>query len=444
VQRQVDDCRAEAARRGWPVAELYIDDDKSAWSGRARPEYRRMVADIERRAVDAVIVWHLDRLTRTPRELEDFVDLCDRGLGTPIAWVSGDFDVSTGDGRFMARILAAVARKESDDKSRRIKRKHLEMAASGEWKGGGTRPFGYLADRRSLDPVEAPLVREAAARVLAGASLRSVAADFNERGILTSAGRPWKIQTVHRVLASARISAQREHHGRIVGPAQWEPIITPEETARLRSMLSDPARLVRRTPRRYLLTGLLHCGLCGATLVPRPKAQAGRRYVCAKGPGFSGCGRIVTLADPVEELITEAVLYRLDTPALAAALDAEDAADERAAAVALGLQADQAQLDEIAAAYGNRQVTFSEFLAARKPIEARIEAAKRHLSRSRRSAAVADYVGDSSTLRALWAGLDLSRQRAVVAAVLDRAVIGPAVRGRNMFDPSRVAPVWRV
>jgi site-specific DNA recombinase len=444
VRRQIEDCQREADRRGWAVVDTYVDDDRSAWSGKARPEYQRLCQDIAARRVDAVVVWHLDRLTRSPRELEDFVDLCDRPPVTQIAWVSGDFDISTGDGRFMARILAAMARKESDDKSRRIKRKHLELAESGEWAGGGSRPFGYLADRRSLDPDEAAAVREAVARVLAGDSLRSVAADFNERGIHTSKGNEWTIQSLRRMLVSARISGQREHLGRIVGPGRWQAIITPDQGAQLRAKLNGPERQVHRAARRYLLTGLLRCSLCGATLVARPRADGTRRYVCANGPGFAGCGRTVVMAEPVEELVAAGVLHRLDGPGLAAALRAEAEGDEAASSVVSGLEADEAQLTEIAGAYGRREVTFSEYLAARKPIEARIEAAKRHLSRTSRSAALADYVGDSAALRERWSGLDLSRQRAIVEAVLDRATVLPAVRGRNRFDPDRVDPLWRV
>jgi hypothetical protein len=337
-----------------------------------------------------------------------------------------------------------VARKESDDKSRRITRKHLELAQSGEWAGGGTRPFGYLTDRRSLNPAEAPIVREAVARVLAGDSLRTVASDLNDRGIRTSTGGTWSIGPLRRILLSARISGQREHHGQIVGPARWEPIITPDDTARLRTILNDPARKSQRTPRRYLLAGLLRCGLCGAVLVSRPRGDGARRYVCAKGPGFAGCNRIIVLADPLEALIQEAVLYRLDSPALAAALAGEAAADDDTARLAARLEQDRQQLAELATAYGERLITFAEYLAARKPIEARIEASQRQLSKSTRTAAVADYLGDSAALRERWADLPLARQHAIVAALLDRAVVGPAVRGRNAFDPARVEPVWRI
>ncbi|MFH1329413.1 MAG: recombinase family protein, partial [Actinomycetota bacterium] len=95
-----------------------------------------------------------------------------------------------------------MASYESDIKSERIRRKHADLAAKGAVSGGGPRPFGYGPDRLHLVPDEAALIREAASRVIAGESLRSVCRDFNERGITTSTGGAWTIQTMHRMLAS--------------------------------------------------------------------------------------------------------------------------------------------------------------------------------------------------------------------------------------------------
>src|SRR6266542_2506206 len=125
VRRQLADCEALAARKGWVIADRYIDDDVSAWSGKARPEYRRLLDDLRAGVVDAAGVSRL-------------------------ASVTGDVDLATDDGRFMARILGAVARKESDDKSRRIRRKAEEIALSGRVGGGGTRPYGFEADRATV------------------------------------------------------------------------------------------------------------------------------------------------------------------------------------------------------------------------------------------------------------------------------------------------------
>ena len=174
-----------------------------------------------------------------------------------------------------------------------------------------------------------------------------------------------------------------------------------------------------------------------------PQVGGERRYVCAKGPGHSGCGRMAINAEPIEAFLAEAVLTQLDAPAVAAALAAAHSADAATAAEHDALRQDREQLDELAKAYGDRLVTFPEWLAARAPIEARIDAAQRKLSRMSRSAALDPYVGKSEALRAIWQTLPKNRQRSIVAALLDRAVIRSAVPGRATFDADRIAPVWR-
>ncbi len=311
--------------------------------------------------------------------------------------------------------------------------------------GGGDRPFGYRHDRRTIEPTESAAIREAAARIRAGDSLRAVASDWNARGITSVRGRPWTVQVLRRMLMSARLSGQRSYQGEIVAKGDWPPILTPEDTTQLQAILGDPARFTRRTVRRYLLSGgLLRCSLCGSVLVARPRTDGTRRYVCAKGPGLTGCGRIAVLAEPVEELITGAVLYRLDTPELADALAGKAMEDAEADAAQASVAADRTQLEELARAYGERQITFPEYLAARKPIETRIEAGQRKVSRLTQTSALAGHVGNAAALRSAWADLPLTRQRALVAAVLDRAVVRPAIRGRTRFDSDRIMPEWRL
>src|SRR5438105_2394327 len=77
VARQEADCRSLADRKGWTVTEIYVDNDLSAYSGKPRPAYRRLLEDIKGARVDAVIVWHLDRLHRNPKDLEEFFEICD-------------------------------------------------------------------------------------------------------------------------------------------------------------------------------------------------------------------------------------------------------------------------------------------------------------------------------------------------------------------------------
>jgi DNA invertase Pin-like site-specific DNA recombinase len=197
VRRQVEDCERLVERKGWEVAERYVDDDVSAYKGRVRPAYRRMLDDVRGGFLDAVVVWDADRLHRRPKELEDFFGVCEEAGVTRLASVSGDIDLATHDGQFLARILGAVAKKESDDKSRRIKRKHEELAQAGKVAGGGTRPYGYEADRRTVRESEALVVRECARRLLSGEALRAICADLNERGVSTVTGAAaWKTEGV--------------------------------------------------------------------------------------------------------------------------------------------------------------------------------------------------------------------------------------------------------
>lgn len=443
VRRQIVDCEKLAERKKWTIVDRYVDNDVSAYSGRVRPEYRRLLEDITSGLIDAVVVWHSDRLHRQPKELEEFFEVIDAAGGTKLASVSGELDLATDDGRLMARITGAVARKESDDKSRRIKRKAEEIALQGRATGGGHRPYGYEDDRVTIRASEASIIRECATRFLAGDAVRAICADLDARGVRTVSEKTWQVQTMRRMLMSARISGQREHRGVIVAGAEWPGIITPAETTRIRAIFSDPSRRTNRTARRYLLVRLLRCGLCGETLVSRPTGDGTPRYICARGVGFSGCGRLYIKAATLEALVVEAVLYRLDSPELAAAMNgaSDDPDSER---IQAELDEANAHLSELAQAYGERTISLNEWLAARGPIERRLSTAKRQLARLGRVSVVEGHVGHASALRKLWPDLPLTRQRAIIAAVLDHLVIGPGRRGYNRFDETRVAAVWRV
>jgi site-specific DNA recombinase len=441
ISRQLQDCELLAATKDWQVVERYVDSDISAYGGKRRPEYERMLEEIEAGVVEAVVVYHADRLHRHPRELEDFIDLCQRHK-TRLATVTGETDLATHDGQLIARIQGAVARKESDDKSRRIRRKHEELAQAGRVSGGGTRPFGYEADKRTLRPDEAATIRDCVRRVLAGDSLRSLCTDLNRDGVRTVTGRQWSPQTLRRLLLSARISGQREHKGEIVAKAEWPAIITPAETQRLRAKLQDRDRRTNRSARRYLLARLLRCGNCGSRLYSRPRENGSRRYVCASGPGFGGCGKLTIVAEPLEQFILEAVLHRLDSAELPKALNGS-AADPAGSEWQAEIERAQAKLDELAALWAEGEIGRNEWLTARRPIEKRLDTAKKRLAAVNRTTTITPHLGNSDELREHWEEMTLSRQEQIVAALLEHVVVGPGRRGFNRFDRSRLQPVWR-
>jgi site-specific DNA recombinase len=442
VSRQLADCEQLAAQRGWKVVERYVDSDISAYNGKRRPEYQRLLADVEAGVVEAVVVYHADRLHRHPRELEDFIDLCQR-TQTKLATVSGDLDLSTHEGQLLARITGAVARKESDDKSRRIRRKHEELAAAGRISGGGTRPYGYETDRRTIRTDEAEVIRDCAARALAGDSLRSICMELNKRGVDSVSGGQWSTQTLRRLLMSGRVSGQREHRGEIVAKAEWPAIITARQTQQLRAKLGDPDRTTNRSARRYLLARLLRCSHCGTRLYSRPRDDGSRRYVCASGPNFGGCGKVTIVADPLEAFIIEAVLFRLESPKLPDALSKRPT-DAKSADWQAEIEHTQAQLGELTDLWTAGSITRAEWLRARSSIEKRQTSAKKKLATLNRTTALLPFIADATRVRKQWQAMTLTRQQQIVAALLDHVIVGPGKRGYNRFDPSRLRAVWRV
>jgi len=446
VKRQEEDCRALAERRGWPVAEVFVDNDVSAYNGHARAAYRRMLEAIKAGDVDSVVVWHLDRLHRHPKELEEFFEACDAAGIKDLASVTGDVDLSTFDGRFMARILGAVARKESDDKSRRTRRKHLELAQAGAPVGGG-RPFGYEVDRVTVREAEAELIREAVERVLAGDSIRSIAMDWNSRGIAAVQGGTWGQTALRRMLLGYRIAGLRSHGrgGPVVAEGTWPAIVDPMTHERMRGLLLNPQRQATAGfgARRYLLTGFLVCGRCGSRLIAQPRSDRSRSYTCSSGPSRDGCGGVRVVAEPLEELIVEAVMLRLDGPELGEVIRSRQGADEGERAAMRDVEGAEAKLADLAQEWAADAITKPEWLVARQAVEARLEAARRALDRHRRTTAIDSFLGQAGALRAAWPDLSLERRRAVIAAVVDTISIGPAVRGINRFAPERVDVVWR-
>ncbi|MDO8121192.1 recombinase family protein [Isoptericola sp. b490] len=444
VKRQLADCRAEADRRGWVVAEEYVDDDVSAWSGRRRPAYERMLTDIAEGRRDAVIVWHMDRLHRRPIELEQFADTCTRAELRDVVTLSGDVDLAHGDGLLLARLLAAVAANASDATRRRGARKAQEIAESGRPMMGGPRPFGFTEDRVTHHPGEAPVIRETAARVLAGESLTSVTRWLDEAGVRTVGGNPWRTQTVRAFLTNPRMWGMRVHRGQVIGPAVWEPILTPEQGERLRRVLLDPARRTNRTARRYLLSGMLRCGGCGSTLHSTPQ-NGRRRYGCTQAPGARTCGGVFIYADLLEEFIVEAVLFRLDSPEAHRAMLEAPGDDARAADLAEAISADTDRMEDLATMFADGDISAQEWKKARDRIQAHLAANRREFARLTQRDAVADYLGKGDELRGAWDSLNLSRQVAVVKAVLESAtILKAATPGRRGLDPARIVPTWRV
>lgn len=440
--RQREDCQRYAASHGWEVADVFEDVDLSAYKrGVKRPEFERMLESVAQRSIEGVLCWKMDRISRRMRDLVRLDEACEEAKGF-IATVVEGIDTRQSTGRFIAELLVAQARMESENTSTRVKRAHEEKARKGRPVVGGFRPFGYTADMMTIMDEEAELIREAARRILAGESLRGICLDWERRGVKSPAGKPLTPTPLRRMLMSGTLSAQREYEGTVT-KGTWPAILSTDETVRLRAILGNPARLTHNgTGRKYLLTGILRCGRCGHPMVGRRREDRRRRYICDARPGKGNCGRMCRVADKVEGIVKEAVFAALDGADVAAYM--KHSARETDAAIIDAISRDEGALETLGADYYvNASISRTQFFSAQKTLTARLERNRARLAQSRGETMAAQVVGAGEEVRRVWDEKPLSWQQAVISAVIDHIDILPAKRRGKVFDPTLVEPIWR-
>jgi site-specific DNA recombinase len=427
VERQEADCRALAERLGWQVVAVHADNDLSAYSGKPRPGYRALLADLRAGTADAVICWHTDRLHRHPSELEEYIAVCERPPGIPTQTVkAGELDLVTPSGQMVARQLGAVARYEVAHLIERQQAARRQAATAGRW-AGNKRPFGYQADGVTVDQVEADALRWAAGQVLAGTSLRSIARELDTRGVRTSSGRTWDPRTLGRVLRRPRNAGLSVYRGEVVGAATWPPILDEGTWRGVVAVLADPGRRSNPgRPPRWLLVNLAHCGVCGELVISKARARPNMAvYTCSAGAHLS------RNAAEVDAFVEAVVLERLSRPDAAELL----APDQKGDTTQLHLRdaALAARLAELGRLAGEGVIDTTQLVEATAVIRQQREEITAQLAAMSRGSVLAG-VADAPDPAAVWEGLDLSRRRAIVD-VLCTVTILPARRGRR--------PGWR-
>ncbi len=155
VKRQETDCRSLVKGEGWDLAGVWTDNDRSATSG-PREQYQALLSDVEAGHVDAIVVWHIDRLYRRPAELEGLIDLVEAGSlpGGVRTVMAGDLDLNTASGRLVTRLLTSVSKAEVERTQERLVAMNRDAAARGR-RVGGRRAFGYETDGITERPEEA-------------------------------------------------------------------------------------------------------------------------------------------------------------------------------------------------------------------------------------------------------------------------------------------------
>jgi site-specific DNA recombinase len=455
VEDQEADCRRLAKRLGLEVVEVYVDNDLTAHKGskpyKDRPRYRDLLTAIRAGQVDAVLATETERLHRDSRELLDYIDAC-QPYDVPTYTVrAGQLDLSTSSGRMVAKILAAKAEHEIEVMKDRMHAARRHKVSRGEWVGG-RRPFGYERDGRTVVPAEADALQWAAVQVLAGVSLNATCDKLNARGIRTATGKEWKATELRRVLVRPRNAGLIQHRGQVVGRAEW-PAILDEDTWRgVCAVLGDPDRRSNTTTaRRWLLSGQARCGapvdggICGSP-VRSFSSTAKRRhtkpvYTCRTGK------HVIRNAVEVDAYVEAVIVERLSRP------DAADllAPDQTGNTSALHTRdaALRARLDELGRLYGEDVIDAAQLAQGTAAIRQQREQITAQLAAMTRGSVLAG-VADAADPAKVWAGLDLSRKRAIIDVLVD-VIILPTKRGRRAgwragetyFDPTSIEIHWK-
>jgi len=458
VDRQERDCRDLALRLDWSVAEVYVENDTSAYKRRSvtlpdgtmalrvvRPAFRRLLTDLTGGACDGLIGYDLDRVARDPRDLEDLIDVVE-ARRIPTKAVTGSLDLSNDSGVTMARVMVAVANKSSRDTARRVTRKQVELAQQGKHKGGGIRSYGYETDGVTIREAEAVILRGVAAAALAGQSLHSIARMLTDENVPTVRGnvypdgrlRPWNARSVHAAVTKPRVAGLRVYRGEIVGEAVWTAILEQDTWERVRLALASRAEGSTNSLKRWL-TNVLTCARCTAGLVGSPQINGrGHRYWC--NPARGGCGGIGLDATGAEATVEAWILAYLTKPANVAALRSETSSTN-AERLRADIAADEAQLAELAGLWAEKMVTTKEYMTARQSIEKRLKDAQQ-IARSALPGGVrALLTGDD--LEQSWDALGPAGRRDVARVIFPSGiVVSPSVANRFAgFEPDRMTPV---
>ncbi|MBI8988438.1 recombinase family protein [Corynebacterium meridianum] len=496
IERQREQCETLAAYRQWEVVETYVDQSKSATDRtKVRPAYDQMVADYKAGAFDAIICYDLDRLTRQPRQLEDWIDASVfRGLALVTA--NGDADLSTDGGRVYARIKAAIARGEMERKGARQSAAQLQRAKQGR-APKGMRPFGYTVNGDVI-PDEAEAVR-AIYRLFTGTdrreSLRSLARGLSGTELIdglkprpkhsyvvsveranrrlaegkdprpTKPNGEWSPSTVLGILRNPRYAQMSTYTPKKAQPdggrrrtwraqilrddagepirGQWDAIVDDETWWRAQSILDDTERITNTsgsTKRKHLGSGLYRCGICGAKVTGAPRGYRCAQHVERDDDGTVVVPSLMRSGAQIDSFVIGLIAERLRRPD---ALRKESLTDQNTATsgVAAAISEQRARILRAQHDYDEEIIEGRDLKRIRDAAEDRIAQLEAERRLSGQAAELAPVLGADDPSEA-FLNASLAVQRRVIDALVTVKLL-PQPRGKKGFNPDSVVIEWR-
>lgn len=438
VAEQEAECLAVCERQGWQVVKVFCDNDRSAsrYAKKARPAYRQLREFVAGGGCDVLITWEC---SRAQRDLQDYVSLRELCRKAGVLWsYSGRlYDLSRTDDRFTTGLDALLAERESDVTRDRILRTVRSNAVKG--RPHGPLPFGYVREydpttgalvRQVINESQAELVRETARRVLAGESCHSIAEDYNRRGTSPPRGGEWASTQIKRLVTNPRNISLRVHRGKVVGPADWDPILDESTFHQCVARLNDPSRKsTNEHTVKYLLSGIATCGVCGRVVKVQPQRGDYMTYMCKRF-----C--VTRKMQWVDDLIVGLVISRLSQPdALVLLADPDD--DVSVTLDAIGHK--RSRLEEFYEAAAKGEITAAGLGRIEANLLTEIEVLESRIRRYDVPSVVYELAKSPAER---WATLTLEQKREVLRTLLEIRIL-PGHSGSRRFDPETIEVSWR-
>ncbi len=323
------------AGQGWSLLPQRYDDGGFTGGNMDRPALQRLLDDIRAGQVDAVIVYKVDRLSRS---LLDFARLMETFERHKVSFVSvtQQFNTATSMGRLVLNVLLSFAQFEREIIAERTRDKVAATRRKGKW-AGGRPPLGYDVDPRGgrllVNAEEAQRVRDIFALYLEHQALLPVVQELERRGWANKSwrtrkgqqrgGRPFTKTGLHRLLTNVAYTGRVRYKGE-VHQGEHPPLVDAGVFQRVQQALGQhgptlgPPALHRPGA---LLQGLLRCVPCGCAMTPAHAAKGGRRYryytcVAAQKRGWQTCPSKSVPAAEIEALVVAQVQEAGRDPAL--------------------------------------------------------------------------------------------------------------------------------
>jgi DNA invertase Pin-like site-specific DNA recombinase len=282
LDAQREACEAYVASQraeGWVLVPDRYDDGGVSGGTLERPALQRLMRDVETGLVDVVVVYKIDRLSRSLTDFSRLVEVFEANQVTFVS-VTQSFNTTTSMGRLTLNILLSFAQFEREVIGERIRDKFLASRKKGMWMGG-TVPFGYRVENRKLIVVdsEAATVRMIFERFLAVGSATMLARQLNAEGVASRSGKAIDKGWLYKLLNN-RVYIGEAVHKRIAYPGEHQPIIPRDVWDKVHSILTESPRKRAGQSRRQtpaLLKGLLFAPN-GHAMTPTHTRKQGRLY----------------------------------------------------------------------------------------------------------------------------------------------------------------------